>query len=68
MWLPIGLVGGVLSLAAGATILPILLTVGLAVAAFAAIAALVALIVPLIPFVLFALMLWAIFRRRPATA
>jgi hypothetical protein len=58
----------VLSLAAGVTILPILLTVGLAVAAFAAIAALVALVVPLIPFLLFGLMIWALLRRRPAAA
>ena len=68
IWLPIGLVGGVVSLAAGAALLPIILTVGLVVAAFAAIAALLALLVPAIPFVLLGLMIWAIVRRRPAAA
>jgi len=38
------------------------------VAVLGAIAALVALLVPAIPFVLFGLMIWAIVRKRPATA
>ena len=68
MWLPIGLVGGLFSVAAGVTILPILLTVGLGIAALAAVAAIVALLVPAIPFVLLGLVIWAIMRKQPATA
>lgn len=60
---PIGLVGGALSLAAGAALLPILLTVGLAVAVIGAVAALLALLVPAIPFVLLGLAIWAMMRR-----
>ena len=56
---------GAVSLAAGAAILPIVLTVGLAVAAIGAIAALFALLVPAIPFILFGLMIWAFVRRSP---
>ena len=68
MWLPIGLVIGTAGLAAGATILPILLIVGLVVAVLGAIAAVLALLVPAIPFVLLGLVVWAVMRRRPATA
>jgi hypothetical protein len=72
LWLPFGLIsgliGGVFTLAAGATLIPIVLTVGLAVAAFAAIAAIVALLIPAIPFVLLGLVIWALMRRQPATA
>lgn len=65
MWIPIGLIGGLFSLAAGAALIPILLTVGLAVAVVAAIAAVLALLVPAIPFVLLGLVVWAL-TRRPA--
>ena len=68
MWVPVGLALGTVGLAAGATILPILLIVGLAVAVLAAIAAVVALLVPAIPFVLLGLVVWAIMRRSPAVA
>lgn len=68
LWLPFALIGGVLSLAAGVTILPILLTIGLVVAAVAALAALVALLVPATPFVLLGLMIWVVMRRRPVPA
>ena len=68
LWIPIGLVGGFFSLAAGAAIIPIMLTVGVAVAIIGAIAALLALLVPAIPFLLLGLMVWAFLRRRPAAA
>jgi hypothetical protein len=68
LWLPLGLVGGALSLVAGAALVPILLTVGVVIAAFAAIAALLALLVPAIPFILLGLTVWAVVRKRPATA
>ena len=66
LWLPIGLIGGAFSLAAGAALLPILLMVGVAVAVLGAIAAVLALLVPAIPFILLGLMVWALVRRRPA--
>jgi hypothetical protein len=65
MWLPVALIGGLFSVAAGAAILPIVLTIGLAVAAFAVIAAAVALLLPAIPFVLLGLVVWAMLRRSP---
>lgn len=65
LWLPVGLIGGAFSLAAGAAILPILLLVGVVVAVVGAIAALLALLVPAIPFLLLGLMIWAFMRRRP---
>jgi hypothetical protein len=66
LWIPVGLVGGAFSLVAGAAILPILLTVGVAVAVIGAVAALLALLVPAIPFILLGLMIWALMRKRPA--
>lgn len=68
IWLPVGLIGGMFSLAAGVAIVPILLTIGGVIAAVAAIAALLALLVPAIPFVLLGLMIWAIMRRSPVAA
>ena len=68
LWIPIGLVGGTFSLVAGAAILPVLFMVGIAVAVIAAIGAVLAVLVPAIPFVLLGLMVWAIMRKRPATA
>lgn len=65
MWIPFGLIGGLFSLAAGVTILPIVLSVGLVVAAVAAIAALLTMLIPAIPFVLLGLMVWAFMRPRP---
>ena len=64
LWIPLGLIGGLFSFAAGITLLPILLTVGFVVAVVAAIAALLALLVPAIPFVLLGLMIWAVMRPR----
>lgn len=61
LWIPIGLIGGLFSLVAGAAILPILLVVGLVVG-------LLALVVPMIPFILLGLMIWAFMRTRPAAA
>ena len=68
LWLPIGLIGGLFRLDAGATLIPIVLTVGLVVAVFAAVAAIVALLIPAIPFVLLGLVVWAVTRRQPAAA
>jgi uncharacterized membrane protein YbaN (DUF454 family) len=68
MWLPVGLTIGAVGLAAGATLLPILLLVGLVVAVLGAVAALLALLVPAIPFILLGLMIWAIVRKSPAVA
>ena len=68
MWVPVGLAVGTVGLAAGATLLPILLVVGLAVAILGAIAALLALLVPAIPFVLLGLAIWAFMRKRPVAA
>ena len=68
LWIPFGLIGGAFSLVAGAAIVPVLLTVGVAVAVIGAIAALLALLVPAIPFILLGLMVWALMRKRPATA
>lgn len=68
LWLPFGVIGGAFSLAAGAAILPILLIVGVVVTILGAIAAIVALLVPAIPFILLGLTIWAVMRKRPATA
>ena len=66
LWIPVGLIGGLFSFAAGITLLPVLLTVGVVVALVAAVGALLALLVPAIPFVLLGLMIWAVMRQRPA--
>jgi hypothetical protein len=68
LWIPVGLIGGLFSLAAGAAVLPILLVVGLVVAVVGAIAAFLALLVPMIPFILLGLMIWAFMRKRPVAA
>jgi hypothetical protein len=65
LWIPVGLVGGAFSLVAGAAMVPVLLMVGLVIAAIAAIAAVLALLVPALPFVLLGLMIWALTRTRP---
>ena len=62
LWLPFALVGGALSLVAGAAVL------GLIVVVVGAIAAALAFLIPLTPFVLLGLMIWAFMKRRPATA
>jgi uncharacterized membrane protein YbaN (DUF454 family) len=59
---------GALSLAAGATMLPILLAVGGVVAVLGIVAALLALLVPAIPFILLGLMIWVFMRKRPEKA
>ena len=68
LWLPVGLAIGSVGVAAGATVLPVLLIVGVAVAVIGAIAALLALLVPAIPFVLLGLVIWAFMRERTVTA
>ena len=65
LWMPFGLATGVVGLAAGAVAIPVVLTVGIALAVLAAIAAVVALLVPLIPFVLLGLVVWAATRKKP---
>jgi len=68
LMIPVALTFGAIGLAVGAAAIPILLVVVAAVVVFGAIAALLALLVPAIPFLLLGLMIWAIVRRRPATA
>ena len=68
LWIPFGLATGAVGLAAGAVIVPLMLTIGLAVAVFGAIAALLALVIPAIPFLLLGLVVWALMRKSPATA
>ena len=65
VWIPIGLIAGGFSLAAGAVIVPVVLVVGIVVAIVGAIAALLALLIPAVPFVLLALAIWAVMRRNP---
>ena len=64
VWLTLGAVG----LAFGAVGVPLLLTVVAAVAIVGILAAALAFVLPALPFVLLGLLLWAIFRRSPATA
>ena len=61
LWIPVGLTLGAIGLAVGAVALPLLLLIG-------AVVAVVVLVLPLLPFILLALLLWAIFARRPALA
>jgi len=68
LMIPVALAFGAIGLAAGAAAIPILLVVVTAVVVFGAIAALLALLVPAIPFVLLGLAIWALVRKRPATA
>ena len=68
LWLPIGLVAGGVSLAAGVAIVPIVLAIGAVVAVVGAIAAVVALVIPAIPFLLLGLAVWAVVRKRPVAA
>jgi len=68
LWIPIGLTLGAVGLAAGAIALPILFLVAGGVVVVGLLAALVALLLPAIPVILFGLLLWAIFRPRPAAA
>ena len=68
MMIPVGLALGAVGLAAGAAAIPILLVVVTAVVVVGAIATLLALLVPAIPFVLLGLAIWALVRKRPATA
>ncbi|HYU81028.1 MAG TPA: hypothetical protein VEK56_18710 [Vicinamibacterales bacterium] len=67
LWIPIGLTFGAVGLALGATALPLLALFAGGILIFGLVAAAVALLLPAIPFVLFGLLLWAIFRRHPAT-
>lgn len=68
LMIPVALSFGAIGLMAGAAAIPILFIVVTAVVVVGAIAALLALLVPAIPFVLLGLMIWAIVRKRPATA
>lgn len=67
MWVPFGLAFGTIGMALGLAALPILLLVVGGVLVFGLIAAIIGLMIPAIPFVLLGLLLWAIFRRNPAT-
>ena len=68
LMIPVALTFGAIGLAAGAAAIPILLVVVAAVVVVGAIAALLALLVPAIPFILLGLAIWALVRKRPATA
>ena len=68
LMIPVALTFGAIGLAAGAAAIPILLVVIATVVVVGAIAALVALLVPAIPFILLGLAIWAVVRKRPATA
>lgn len=68
MWIPIGLTFGAVGLALGAVALPLLFLVAGGVLVVGVVAALIALLVPAMPVILFGLLLWAIFRSRPAAA
>jgi hypothetical protein len=66
-WLPFGLAFGAVGMTLGVAALPILLLVFGAVLVFGLIAAVLSAVIPLIPFILLGLLVWAIFRQRPAT-
>ena len=66
-WLPVGLVFGTVGLGVGAVALPFLLLVLGGVVIFGLIAAIIGALIPATPFILLGLLLWAIFRQRPAT-
>ncbi len=68
LMVPVWLTLGALGLAAGAVAVPALFVVVAAVVAVSLLGALLALLLPAIPFVLLGLMLWAMFRSRPAVA
>ena len=68
IWLPIGLTVGAVGMALCFAALPLLLLVLGGVLVFGLIAAIIGLMIPAIPFVLLGLLLWAIFKRSPATA
>ena len=68
LMIPVALTFGAIGLFAGAAAIPILLVVVAAVVVVGAIAALLALLVPAIPFILLGLAIWALVRKRPATA
>lgn len=67
LWLPIGLTFGALGSILGLAV-PVLMAVVGTVVAFGLVAAAIALLLPLAPFILFGLLLWAMFRTRPAAA
>ena len=67
LWIPIGLTFGAFGMLMGLTALPLLLVFAGGVLLFGLVAAVFAMLLPLAPFVLFGLVLWAIFRHRPAT-
>ena len=68
LMIPVWLTLGAIGMAAGVALLPILLIIGVAIAIVGVIVALVAALVPLIPFILLGLAIWALVRKRPATA
>lgn len=66
VWIPIGLTFGALGLAAGAVLVPILLVGVAGFVIVSLIAAVLSVMLPLVPFILLGLLVWAIFRHRPA--
>jgi hypothetical protein len=68
LMVPVWLTLGALGLAAGAVAVPVLLVAIAGVAIVGIVAAVLAVLLPVIPFVLLGLLLWAVFRSRPAVA
>lgn len=68
IWVPIGLTFGAFGMLMGLMALPLVLLFAGGVVVFALIAAAIALLLPIAPLALFGLLLWAMFRSRPATA
>ena len=68
LWIPFALIGGLVSLVAGAALLPVLVIGALLVAAIAAVGAVLALLIPALPFILLGFVIWSYMRTRPVTA
>ena len=68
VWLPVSLAFGTVGMGLGVVALPFLFLVVCGVLVFGLIAAIIGALIPAIPFVLLGLLLWGVFRQRPATA
>jgi hypothetical protein len=68
LWIPISLTLGALGLVAGVVLAPIVVALVAGFIVISLIGAVLSLMLPLVPFVLLGLLLWAIFRHRPAVA
>jgi hypothetical protein len=66
LWIPIGLAFGALGLAAGAVLVPMVLVGVAGFVIVSLIAAVLSVMLPMVPFLLLGLLVWAIFRHRPA--